>query len=167
VKKEILAVLCVALLSSAEARLGQTVEEIEASLGGLKVVDDPSCPQKLLFGVAHRKEGFNELSFYFAKTNRRCLELRYGKSFAKLEDVNVTFEDARKIVEETFPRDKLAIVDSTGIKNGKQVAKLWNVRWKTKNGSVAQAAVQTNRYTSIGGCAFVVECHDLEYERIR
>ena len=153
-------------VTKTHARLGETIELIESDLGPLKPVDDGLYPNELLFGVAHRREGFDALYFKFLKTTRRCVEFRYGKGFKTLEDINIGFVDALKIIEKTFFGLKPVIVKSEGIKNLKQVTVIWSASWKAQNGAKGQAGVHANRY---GGCnkyAFVVLCQDPSYLRI-
>jgi len=153
-------------VTKTHARLGETVELIESDLGPLKPVDDSLYPNELLFGVAHRQEGFDALYFKFLKTTRRCVEFRYGKGFKTLEDINIGFVDALKIIEKTFFGLKPVIVKSEGIKNLKQETVIWSASWKAQNGAKGQADVHANRY---GGCdkyAFVVLCQDPSYLQI-
>ena len=101
-----------ALIGTAEARLGQTIEQVQKDLGPLKLQEDGLYPSELLFGVAHNQEGFNDLYFQFLKTNKRCVTTRYGKYYKNLADVTLGFLDAKKVVQKAFFGSTLSIVES-------------------------------------------------------
>ena len=156
-----------ALIGTAEARLGETIGQIEKDLGLLKFEEDLR-PNEILFAKTQKRDGFDGLYFQFLKKNNRCVTFRYGKMYKNISEVAFSFADARKIIEKSFPGSRPSLVEYQGIKNGKQEEALWRAVWKTQSGGYAAASLQKDReeYSSCPGYTFVILCKDPAYVKI-
>jgi len=128
------------LIGSAEARLGETMEEIEKRLGTLEIRGDKKNPD-LLYGIARNKRGVDAIHFYFYKNDikpARCVKVLYGKGYNSADEIALTPKDAREMVEETFPKNaKLEIVKQEGVLGDVATSRYWNIRWVENAGNVA------------------------------
>lgn len=143
--------LCVAslallgLLGTAEARLGETIEEIEARVGTLLVRDNKVFPEDCSDGVAEGQGGFDKILFTFFKNDpkKKCVRVQYLKYFEKVGDVNMRFEDAKKLLDKNFPGSKPALDRASlkGIHNGEQTDDFWEAGWEARSGAGAFSSV--------------------------
>ena len=144
-----------ALIGTAEARLGETLEEIEKRLGKLEFKESRYSHPGLIGGGAYDKEGFSFIVHSFYKNDgepRRCVDIMYSKGYKFLEDITLSLKDAEKIIGENFPGVAMKIIESktqpvimTFIdKGGKEESvtfKEWSVHWAGPTGESADAQV--------------------------
>jgi len=129
-----------ALVGTAEARLGETIEEIEKRVGELEIRDDKKNPD-LLYGIARNKRGVDAINFYFYKSDikpARCVKVLYGKGYKSADEISLTPKDGRELVEETFPKyAKLEILKQEGVSGDVATSRYWKIEWIENTGDVA------------------------------
>ena len=154
-----------ALLGTAEARLGETIEEIEARVGTLLMRDNETFPEDCFDGVAEGQDGFDKIIFTFLKNDskKKCARVQYLKFYEKVGDINMRFEDAKKILEENFPGSKPALTRDSleTIRNGEQTRGLWEARWEARSGYGAVSRVALSEGQDERGMyVFEFSCQD-------
>ena len=147
-----------AIIGTAEARLGETIEEIEKRLGTLHTEDHFTYPEDCFQGTVEGRGGFDKIvhTFFKKDSEKRCVSIIYLKGFEKIEDA-YRFEDAKKLLKKNFPRTEPTLVDESlggirGIRNGEQVEDLWRATWWDLNTEGMSTAFVTAREG--GGISF-------------
>jgi len=134
-----------AFIGTAEARLGETMEEIEKRVGALQIRDDKIFPEDCLNGVAEGQGGFDKIIFTFFKADseKKCVNVQYIKYSETLEGLGFKFEDAKKLLEKNFSGTRPALDRSStqGIRNGEQESDLWEASWELRTGAGATSSV--------------------------
>jgi len=107
------AVVCLALLGTAEARLGETIKEIEKRYGkpltrSERGFDDlpKGISEKVSMYSIDGEEGFDDINFIFSKKegdSARCLAITYYKEYEARDADVLTPADAMEIFKRNFP----------------------------------------------------------------
>jgi hypothetical protein len=137
-----------ATAAAVQARLGETVQEIENRVGKLKEANFKYTGIRLF--RAHNKSGFTQIDYMFFKADdpqtAKCIGVMYLKVFSE-GDQKITFEEAKKTIQENLPTfpvgfkvGPLKNVSDRGwglSTNGD----LWEVYWAIPNGGASASAV--------------------------
>lgn len=157
--------LCVAslallgLLGTAEARLGESVEEIASRTGSGTPTADFEYPNELVVYKVRKVGGFDVVSFMFFRTKDRsgesvgmsdfsgkCVGVHYLKFYDNWDDVEMTPKDAGVLLAKNYPdaSTSMQIVKSEGISGDVAVRRLWDVKWTGSRGEEAVAGVSAS-----------------------
>ena len=158
--------LCVAFLAvlgwfgTAEARLGETIEEIISRTGRGTVTPDSSYPNSLVTYKIDRVGGFDVVGFIFFRAKDRsgesvgmsdisgkCVGVYYLKFYDSWDNVEMTPKDAGVLLAKNFPDSStnMEITNSDGISGDVAVRRMWDVRWTGSNGETASAGVSASK----------------------
>ena len=150
-KISILVLLISSICGLAQARLGETLQQLEIRYG--KLEDDSTkdyCyqwdfdyyPEVLRF-TARKKNGFDEIYFYFlkGKAEPKCSSVKYLKFYEYNNGTKTTPIDVRRLVEENYHKEAklMKIKQSKGIDGDKVINKMWSALWKGPKGEEAEA----------------------------
>jgi len=150
-KKSIIFLLISSICGLAQARLGETLQQLEIRYG--KLEDDSTkdyCyqwdfdyyPEVLRF-TARKKNGFDEIYFYFlkGKAEPKCSSVKYLKFYEYNNEIKTTPIDVRRLIEENYHKEAqlMKIKESKGIDGDKVINKMWSALWKGPKGEEAEA----------------------------
>ena len=151
--------LSVALLGTADARLGESVEEISSRTGEGTPTADPFYPNELVDYKVKKVGGFDVVVFTFFRTKDRsgesvdmsdisgkCVGVHYLKSYDNWDDVEMTPKDAGILLAKNYPdaSTSMQIVRADGISGDVAVKRLWKVVWGGARGEEAYAGVSVS-----------------------
>ena len=147
----VIVLLISSICGLAQARLGETLQQLEIRYG--KLEDDSTkdyCyqwdfdyyPEVLRF-TARKKNGFDEIYFYFlkGKAEPKCSSVKYLKFYEYNNEIKTTLIDVRRLVEENYHKEAqlMKIKESKGIDGDKVINKMWSALWKGPKGEEAEA----------------------------
>jgi len=138
--------LSVALLGTAEARLGETYEEVEKRLGVLEVVT--SEYPELIKARIDERGGFSAIVFYFFKDTENkpttCCFVQYMKTSDDIEKIGFTPKDAGVLLAKNFPNPASAmeIKVAEGVAKDQAVRETWTIIWQGAKGENAVAELR-------------------------
>jgi hypothetical protein len=147
----IIVLLISSICGLAQARLGETLQQLENRYG--KLEDDSAkdyCyqwdfdyyPEVLRF-TARKKNGFDEIYFYFlkGKAEPKCSSVKYLKFYEYNNGIKTTPIDVRRLFEENYHKEAqlMKIKESKGIDGDKVINKMWSALWKGPKGEEAEA----------------------------
>jgi len=151
------AVVCLALLGTAEARLGETLEECEKEYGKLNDPDGKftmADPNKYFPKTTNEEISGLRLPLYlvFRKTDNICVFVGVCEFYETSENSRISFQIAQKIIAKNIPNNagKLAIGYSEGLENGVPSSNKWAVRWGGQDEGI-EAIAQCGKKTKKGG----------------
>ena len=156
----------------AEARLGETYEEIEQRFGkGALIQDtDPLFPSEVASFFARNIGGFNSIDYKFIKDKDgklgKCTYITYTKYYKKNETTDLTPftpRDAGELILKNFPNPatQLKISESIGVVGDIAASKTWKIEWVGINGDTASAENKQDQDRE----TFRVKCCTAEWER--
>lgn len=143
-------------LEKAEARLGETAEQIISRTGTGSLYADPSNQDDLVTIQISDFGGFDAIFFSFFRTKDRkgpsvdladfsgkCIAVSYVKYYPDWEAIKAARKFAGGLLLENYPdaSTHMHIVNSDGISGDVPEGRIWSVRWKGKNGETADADV--------------------------
>jgi hypothetical protein len=136
-----------ALLGTAEARLGETTEEIEKRVGSLKLQPDPRYPEELLDGKVIRSAGFDWIKYTFLKKDappQKCVKIFFYKSYKTRLEVEFTPKEVGELLLKNFPdpASAMKIKESRGIVGDVATDLAWEVVWEGERGERARAELK-------------------------
>lgn len=136
-----------ALVRTAEARLGETLEKCEKEYGKL---NDPDGKMKMAdpekyFAKTKKEEiaGFLlPIDRVFRKSDNICVFVGVCEFYETSEKTRISFPMAQKIIGKSIPSSagKLVIVFSEGLENGVPSSSKWVTRWEDQEGELIALA---------------------------
>lgn len=143
---------CLALAGTAEARLGETFDEIQKRLGDKKLVpqEETRYPNDVIkFKVENaRKEtgGFDFVRYSFFKNRNtkteKCIVVNYHKIYDTLEEAPL-LKNSESIVAENFrqPISSWGLIKSDGFNENKNISEEY-IEWYGPKGESAFACIE-------------------------
>jgi len=106
-----------ALVGTAEARLGETLEEIEKRVGKLDFpFEDPpeeGWRRNLIVGQVTNKAGFELINYYFIRSDpepRKCVRIFLLEMFGSFKDIDITPHDVHDLAMRNFSNPPLDLI---------------------------------------------------------
>jgi len=132
---------------SADARLGETYDQIEQRLGVnlLNTRKEKLYDDQVIEMEAKHVGGFDTIVFLFFRDDnnkpKTCVAISYFKFSAKKEDIEFTPQDVGTLLAKNYtnPDLDMRIKRSEGIVGDQAVAEKWSAEWEGKNGEWACA----------------------------
>jgi len=146
-----------ALIGTAEARLGESYEVIKGRVGDLKLEADREYPLELIEARCRGIGGFDVIVFTFFREKGRsgshittsdisgkCVGVYFGRFYENWDEVEMTPKDVGALLAKNFPDSStnMEIVESSGISGDIATNRLWSVKWRGVNGELAMGGVK-------------------------
>lgn len=145
-----------ALVGTAEARLGESYEVIKGRVGNLILSADSEHPLELIEAKCRGIGGFDVISFtFFREKGRsgshittsdisgRCVGVHYLRFYDNWDEVEMTPKDVGALLAKNFPDSatNMEIVESSGISGDIATNRRWSIGWRGANGECAMGGV--------------------------